>query len=135
MIHRRRVCALMFVLSTLATEAAWAEDPGGKKKGGGLSYLQFQTLTATVIRSSGRRGVLTVEAGLDIPSVGLRTRALQIQPRLRAAYVQRLQIYVSGLPPEVAPDPDYLSRALQQETDRLLGEPGAHFLLGAILVN
>jgi hypothetical protein len=133
--NRRLICAALLATLAAGVRTARAEDNGAKKKGGGLNYLQFPTLTATMLRATGRRGVLTVEAGLDISNAGLRTKALLAMPRLRAAYVQRLQIYAGGLAPDAPPDPDYLSRMLQMDTDRVLGQPGARFLLGAILIN
>jgi hypothetical protein len=134
MIHRRRLCIVMLA-SLAAPTAGLAAESSGKKKGGGVTYLQLDTLTATVVHGDGRRGVLTVDIGLDIPDTGLRARADLSKPRLRAAYIQRLQIYATGLAPDAPPDPDYLSRVLQQETDQALGRPGAKVLLGAILVN
>lgn len=134
--HRRHIVALLFAAALSGVGQGWAAEPANsKKKGGGLSYLQLEPLTATVMRSTGRRGVLTVEAGVDIPQAGLRARATLALPRLRAACVARLQLYAAGLAADAPPDPDYLARVLQQETDRVLGEPGARFLLGAILVN
>ena len=106
-----------------------------RKKGGGETFIQLQPLTATVIRADGRRGVMTVEAGVDVPDDGLRERTDQSTPRLRAAFAQVLQIYASGLPGGAVPNADYLARELQRQTDVVLGRPGAHLLLGTILVN
>lgn len=78
---------------------------------------------------------MTVEVGVDIPNNGLRARAQISQPRLRAAYVQALQTYASGLGPGAPPDADYISRMLQTETDHVLGGPGGKLLLGTILIN
>lgn len=135
---RRSLLALSagFALAGLAEVrggAAWAAEE--KKKGGGITYVQMPTLTATAIRDDGRRGVMTVEVGIDIPNGGMRARAQQSLPRLRAAYVQTLQAYVSGLGPGAAPDADYLAATLQKQTDRVLGGPGGKLLLGTILVN
>ncbi len=127
----RRLLIAAFAAALLAPPAR-AEE---KKKGGGLSFIAFPTLTATVMRPDGRRGVLTVEAGIDVPDSGLRARAQSVQPRLQAAYVQVLQIYAGGLPPATMPDAEYIGQSLQRETDRLLGARGAKLLLGAILVN
>lgn len=134
MLARRRFCALALAapfaaapVTALATEM--------KKKGGGLSFIQMPTLTATIIRSTGRRGVMTVEVGLDVPNAGLRNRADLSQPLLRAAFVQVLQAYASGLGPGDAPNADYIAIILQRETDRTLGQSGARLLLGSILVN
>ena len=79
--------------------------------------------------------MLTVEAGVDVPDSGLRARVNLVEPRLRAAYVQLLQSYVYSLSPGAPPNPDYLSMALQRTTDQVLGQTGAHLLVGAILIN
>jgi hypothetical protein len=137
MLARRKFCALILAAPLAAgpLHAFAGSDNGQKKKGGGISYIQFQTLTATIVRPDGRRGVLTVEVGVDIPDPGLRARANMSLPRLRAAYVQLLMIYAGGLPPGSPPDADYLSQALQAQTDQALGRPGARLLLGTILTN
>lgn len=127
--------SLLFLAAALAAAPLVVSAQEQKKKGGGISFLQMQTLTSTVIRGDGRRGVMTVEVGIDIPNGGLRQRAEISQPRLRAAYVQMLQAYASGLAPGAAPDADYIARVLQKETDRVLGEPGGRLLLGTILIN
>jgi hypothetical protein len=133
MIGRRILLSLPLILA-LAAPASHAAE--AKKKGGGLSYVQLQPLTATIIRGDGHRGVLTVETGVDVPgNGGLRNRADISQPRLRAAYLQALQAYASGLGAGVPPDADYIARALQRETDKVLGQQGAKLLLGTILAN
>ncbi len=135
MTSRRSLLKLGAGLPALALWGAAARAAEEKKKGGGITYLQMPALTATVFRASGRRGVMTVEVGVDIPNNNLRSRAQISQPRLRAAYVQMLQVYASGMGPGVPPDADYISKTLQKETDRVLGEPGGRLLLGTILVN
>lgn len=108
---------------------------GEKKKGGGLSYMQFAPLEATVPHGAGRRGVLSVEGGLDVADVGLHRRADQCQPILRDAYLRWLTIYAAALPPGTAPNPDEIADQLQRATDRVLGRPGARFLIGTVMVN
>jgi hypothetical protein len=139
MLARRRLLAFIAATALAApmlgvsglTHAQGAE----KKKGGGITYIQFPTLTATVFRADGRRGVLTVEAGVDVPDAGLRAKVNLYEPRLRAAYVQLLQDYVYSLGPGAPPNPDYLEQILQRQTDQLLGRPGARLLLGTMLIN
>lgn len=132
---------LLLTLAALAAPLAaiWpgrAHAAGGdKKKSGGGSYVPVQTLLGTTIRSSGRRGVLSVDCGLDVPDEALRTRAEQSVPRLRAAYVQTIQGYASGLPLGALPNAEYIAQSLQRQTDSILGRPGARVLLGAIIVN
>ena len=126
---------LVLIALAAAPIAAHAESDKKKKKAGGVSYLPMETLTGATTRPGGRRGVLTVECGLDVPDGDLRARADGLSPRLRAAYLQTILIYAAGLPPGAPPNADFLARALQRETDQVLGRPGARLLLGAILVN
>ena len=130
---RRQILAL--IIAAAAAGPALANGGEEKKKGGGASFIQIPTLTATVIRADGRRGVLTVETGIDVPDNSLHGRAEQSQPRLRAAYNQILQTYAAGLSPGSVPNADYLSRELQRQTDMVLGKKGARLLLGTILMN
>lgn len=130
---RRRTLLALLVVAPLAGTAR--ADTREKRKGGGLSYLPFPALTATVRRADGRLGVLSVEAGIDVPDGGLRRRAAESQPVLRDAYTRWLTIYAGALPPQTAPNADEISHELQRATDQVLGRPGARFLLGTILVN
>ncbi len=106
-----------------------------KKTAGGASYLPIAPLTGTTSKGGGRRGVLSVECGLDVPDGKLRARAEASLPRLRAAYVQTVMTYAAGLPVGAPPNADFLARSLQRQTDSVLGKTGARFLLGAVLVN
>ena len=128
---RRFVFALPLLLAASVALAAPAE----KKKGGGETFIQLPSLTATIFRADGRRGVLTVDVGLDIPDGALRQRATISVPLLRAAYTQALLIYAPGIPPGAPPNPDMISVQLQRATDQTLGRPGAKLLLGTILEN
>lgn len=128
--RRLALAALVALVPTAALASG-----GEKKKGGGLSYIQIQTLTASIYRRNGSRGVMTMEVGVDVANDQLRELAAASAPRLRAAYAQVLQIYASGLPAATAPDADYLAGKFQRETDRILGKPGAKLLVGTILIN
>jgi hypothetical protein len=133
MLARRSFLAL--TAATLVAPAPVFAESAEKKKGGGITYIQFPTLTATIFRADGRRGVLTVEAGVNVPDAGLRAQVNLNEPRLRAAYVQLLQDYVYSLGPGAPPDPDYLEQILQKQTDRVMGRSGARLLLGTMLIN
>jgi len=132
--HRRHL-VLAAALSLLPVIATANSGGGDKKKGGNASYIQIGGVSATILRRDGRRGVLTVECGLDVADTALRGRAEASQPRLRAAYAAFIQAYAAGLPTAGVPDADYIARELQAATDRVLGRPGARLLLGTILVN
>ena len=132
--RRRRLLALAVFLAAPGLLAAGPKAEEKKRSGGG-SYLQMQALAATVRRPNGRRGVLTVEVGLDVPDAKLRKAAELQLPRLRAAFVQTLQTYAAGMTPGLPPNPDVLGAAMQRDADRILGRKGAKLLLGTMLIN
>jgi flagellar basal body-associated protein FliL len=131
----RRLFLSLLGFAALPASALAAAESSDKKKSGGGSYVQIDTLLGTTIRGDGRRGVLSVDCGLDVPNEALRTRAQQSLPRLRAAYVQVVQSYAAGLASGQLPSPEYLGQSLQRQTDAILGKPGARVLLGSIVVN
>jgi hypothetical protein len=131
----RRRLVILAALAAAAPGLAHAAGGEAKKRAGGASYLPLQTLLGTTLRPTGRRGVLSVECGLDVPDAALRARAEASIPRLRAAYVDTVQSYARGLPEGAPPNADFLAKNLQRQTDVILGRPGARLLLGAILVN
>jgi hypothetical protein len=122
---------------------AWASGGAAKdedakkdeKKGPGSGFVQLPLLTATVIRPNRRRGVLTVEVGLNIPDPKLYAYADLVLPRLRAAFAQTVQIYGAGLAPGELPKVEFLARELQQDADEVLGRKGARVLLGTVMLN
>lgn len=129
---RRTIVTALFLSACLACSPAAA---GEKKKGGGLSFLQLKPLAATVLRADGRRGVLTVEAGIDAKDEALYARAQSSMPRLRAALVTVVQNHAQGMGPGAAPSADRLAVDLQRETDRVLGRSGGKILLGTLMMN
>jgi len=132
---RRRELLMLIALATALPAAARAADEKKKKKSGGENYIPVDTLTGTTIKATGRRGVLTVDCGLEIPDASLRAYAQLSLPRLRAAYVQVVETYAAGLPSGAEPNADYLVRSLQRQTDLILKRPGARLLIGAVVAN
>ena len=128
--HFGTILALAASLSAASPALA-----GAKKKGGGESFIQLPPSAVMVVRSDGGRGVLTVETGIDVKDIALHARADALVPRLRDAYVAAIQAQANGLAPGAPPHADRLSLALQRETDRVLGKPGARLLLGSIILN
>jgi flagellar basal body-associated protein FliL len=124
----------------LALSAVWvaparAAEDKGKKKGGGLSYIQLEPLNAALNFFQGRRKIISVEFGLDVPDSVLHSRAEKSLLILRDAYLRWLTVYAASLPPEAPPNPDAIETELQRETDSILGRPGARIVLGTIMVN
>lgn len=110
-----------------------------KTSGGGSgavqpSYLRIPTITANVIRSGGRRGVMTVETGVDAPDAALRARVAQSAPRLRAAYAAVVQQSANAMLPGAPPDVERLVSQLQAATNRVVGRAGARLLIGTVMV-
>ena len=133
---RRRLLALVLAVPLLTAAAPKKDEKKkGEKKTGVGTYVEIHTLAASVMRPSGRRGVLTVQTILDVPDAKLRAKAEQVVPRIRAAFVQTLQTYASGMTPATPPNPDVLGQALQRDADRILGQKGARVLLGTMLIN
>jgi flagellar basal body-associated protein FliL len=130
----RRILISSLLACAVASPALGSSGPE-KKTTGGLSYVVLPTLTASMIRGDGRRRVLTVQAGLDVPDAKLRDRAIASQPRLRDAYVRVLASYANAVPPLGPPNPETVAAGLQRATDQVLGRPGARLLLGTIMVN
>lgn len=137
--NRRALFALVpaagaALAATAAAGSAAASSSGGKSAVPQNSYIRLPTVTATVIRPDGQRGVMTVEPGIDVQDETLRARAAADSPRLRSAYNDVVQRMASGLPPGRAPDVEALHRQLQRATARTLGKGGAVFLLGSVTV-
>ncbi len=124
------LCAALLLVASTAFAA-----PMEKKKGGGDSFIQFPTLTATIFHPDGGRGVLTVDLGIDVADGGLRQKASASIPILRDAYTRALLRYAPSIPPGAPPDVEAIARQLQQATDQALGRPGAKLLLGSVLEN
>jgi len=130
--HRRDLVSVILLAAALAPAALAAPE---KKKTGGPNYVALNTLTGTTIKADGRRGVLTVDCGLEVPDPKLREYAELSLPRLRAAYVQVVETYAAGLPSGAEPNADFIAQALQRQTDLILKRPGARLLVGAIVAN
>jgi len=127
---RRAALVLLCALATASPALA-----GKSTAGNTATYTAFDALTATIRRPDGRRGVLTVQGGLDVQDSALRARAAASAPRLRDAYIRTIDLYASSLTPGAPPDVDQIGFRLQQATDAVLGRKGARVLLGTILVN
>lgn len=121
-------------LAALAAAAAPARaSSGGGEASSDATYVRLPVITATLMLASGRRGVLSIETGVDVPDATLRARAQASGPRLRAAYNEAAQRFANGMRPGMPPDVDQLSAALQAATNAALGRAGARLLLGTVM--
>lgn len=149
-----RLVLILAAALLAATPAALASPPAGGDGQGASSaspagasdrrrmitsspgYVPLTALTASVHADYQIRGVLQIEAGLEIPDSRLRARAERLMPRLRDAYVAALSRYAgANYRFGDVPDTDRISLVLQQATDEILGEDGADFLLGMVIIH
>ena len=133
--HRLALLAASLIAVTMGVGGRQAAKAKDAPKTSTLTYSSFDALTATVFRPDGRRGVLTVQGGLDVKDPTLRVRAAASQPRLRDAYIRALTVYAASLIPGAPPDVDQIGMRLQRATDGVLHRGGARVLLGTVLVN
>lgn len=99
-------------------------------------YLPLDPLTATVHSDFRLRGILHIEAGLEIPDSRQRNRALQMMPRLRDRYTSALAMYTgANYRYGDVPDADRIAELLQQATDEVLGAGQASVLLGMVIIH
>ena len=113
---------------------------GGGGGGGGAAaaqstYLAMPTITANVVRTGGRRGMMTVETGIDTPDAALRVRVAQSMPRLRAAFAVAVQQSANVIRPGAPPDVERLVAELQAATNTVMGRPGARLLIGTVMLS
>ena len=132
---RRQMITGLWASSCLmaVAPAAYAgpKAEGGSSAGG---QLRMALINATVLRRTGRRGVMSVESTLNIADGALFERAKLSQPRLNAAFNEAIQLYASRMLPHAVPDLDAITATLQRATDRVLGRAGAKVLLGTVMV-
>ena len=133
---RRALAAVLAMAVVVAAPAlAHAGAKPAEHRGGSITYVHLPGLTMNVLRANGRLGVVTIEAGLDIQDAAMRLRVQHSVPLLMDAYTRAL----AGIGPSIRagsqPDLDRVSMSLQSATDRVLGKPGAQFLVGSVIVN
>jgi hypothetical protein len=131
--HRRALLASSLSLLFTASQATASGAP--KKKGGGPGFTQFPMMSVFTRGNGNRHGTLSLDMGLYSDDAKIVDRIKLYMPRLKDAYVRRLQAYAAGLSASSLVDADYLSTQLQSATDQTLGKTGARVLMGSILLN
>lgn len=138
MITRRYLLpSIVFGLTVLGAGQALSDEKKKeeKKKGGGETFIQITEINVFMPRARRRNGVLSIGINLDIADASLRARAKALMPRLRDAYLTRLQTYALSLPPQGLVDTEYVRAEIQKITDTQLKSNGAHVLFGSVMTN
>lgn len=132
-----RILTVLAAVTFAATPAlAAGAAPAKKRVTASEEFMEMPGLTATITQDYRITGLLQVEAGLDIHDDKLRRKAEALMPRLRDAYATALTAYAGGFYiPGNVPDADRIADMLQAATDRVLGEEGAHLLLGMVVIH
>ena len=125
--------ALLGLAAVAAAAAPAKAASGGGEAASGESYFRLPVVTATLMLANGRRGVLSIETGVDVLDAALRARVQASGPRLRSAYNEAAQRFANGMRPGMPPDVDQLAAALQAATNAALGRAGARLLLGTVM--
>ncbi len=138
--NRRILLSALFAVPLLAAvSSAHAGGHGGgggeKKKGGGPGFTQFPMINVFTSANGARHGSLSLDMGLYSSDAKMVDRIKLYMPRLRDAYISRLQGYASNLSSSTMVDADYVETQLQTATDTVLGQKGAKVLIGSILLN
>ena len=133
--RRRQILASLLLAAVLGASPGVALANEGKKDEKPVTYFALDPINAIVLRRDGRRGVMTVETGLEVRDPELMKRAQASTPRLRAAFAQVLMIYAAGLRGGAAPDIDYVARELQKAADQVLGKSGSKVMLGSAMLS
>ncbi|MDP3404995.1 MAG: Tat pathway signal protein [Brevundimonas sp.] len=131
--HRRALLIAPLVLA--ATPALAAGGGGGGAAAPADTWIRYPTVTGMVMRGDGSRGVLTVDAGVDVADPALNLRARQSQPRIRAVFNILVQREANVLLPGRVPNVERLAAQLQSATNIILGQRGAKLLLGSVVVS
>jgi hypothetical protein len=140
----RKALALLLA-SSLAAGRASAEppapaakpemDPQAKRITGSENYVPAFGLRASITRGFQIHGVLTVDAGLDVPKEQTRKLCEALRPRLISSLRDAVLSYASlSYVVGERPDADILRARLQKAVDQLLGKGEARLALASVIV-
>jgi hypothetical protein len=110
-------------------------NPEAKRITGSEHYFPTFGLRASISRGFNVQGVLSVDAGLDIPNPKTRKTAEGLRPRLMSAMRDAVLNYASlSYVVGERPDADLLKARLQKAVDLVLGKGEATVALASVMV-
>jgi hypothetical protein len=118
-----------------AKPAADEMDPQAKRITGSDKYVPTFGLRASISRGFKVHGVMTVDAGLDVPSEKSRKRVEALKPRLMSALRETVSNYASlSYVVGEKPDADLIKVRLQKTVDSVIGAGEAKVMLASVIV-
>jgi len=110
-------------------------DPSAKRITGSENYIPTFGLRATISRGFIVHGVLSVDAGLDVPQEKSRKRVEALRPRLMASMREAVLGYASlSYIVGERPDADMIRIRLQKAVDEVIGKGEAKVTLASVIV-
>jgi len=110
-------------------------DPQAKRITGSENYVPTFGLRATISRGFRVLGVLSVDAGLDIPDAKMRKHVEAVKPRLMSSMREAVLNYAAlSYVIGERPDADILRVRLQKAVDTVLGKGAAQIALASVIV-
>lgn len=132
---RIRAASLLLAVALVAGPPCLAAGPDDKPKLGEQRFIILEPLTVSVLRDARVRGLLSVDLTLELARLDERTAIEKIMPRLRDQLMFALtQLAANRLDIERPLDLPTITGALQQVTDRVIGESRARLLIGGATV-
>lgn len=110
-------------------------DPQATRITGSPNYIPTFGLRASITRGTKLKGILAVDAGLDIPDSKARKKAEATKPRLMSAMRDAVLAYANlsykvGAPP----DADLLKARMQKAVDGVIGPGQAKVALASVII-
>ena len=110
-------------------------DPQAQRISGSENYFPTFGLRASIARGFNTRGVLAVDAGLDMPDEQVRKTAAALRPRLISSMREAVSNYASlSYVVGEKPDADIVRARLQKAVDQVLGKDKARVALASMNV-
>ena len=110
-------------------------DPSAKRITGSENYIPTFGLRASISRGFVVHGVLSVDAGLDVPQEKSRKKVVALKPRLMATMREAVLGYASlSYIVGERPDADMIRIRLQKAVDEVIGKGEAKVTLASVIV-
>ncbi len=110
-------------------------DPQARRITGSEAYVPTFGLRASITRGFNVYGVLSVDAGLDVPDAKVRKRVEAIKPRIVSSMHDAVSSYASlSYVIGDRPDADMVRARLQKAVDSILGQGQATVALANVIV-